>query len=54
MAGLHVIKKTPTFVDLEAAAGRAEIRSHYQIGNDNVPCWHKKHIHQAGAPWKTT
>jgi len=33
----HHLKKTrPTFADLEAAAGRATMRAHYQMGSDNV------------------
>jgi hypothetical protein len=35
-AGPHLKKDKPTFADLEAAAGRAEMRSHYQMGNDNI------------------
>lgn len=35
-AAKHLTKDRPTFADLEAAAGRAEMRSHYQMGNDNV------------------
>jgi hypothetical protein len=35
-AAEHLQKKRPTFADLEAEAGRAEMRSHYQMGNDNV------------------
>ena len=35
-AARHLNKDRPTFSDLEAAAGRAEMRSHYQMGNDNV------------------
>ncbi len=35
-AAAHLKKKRPTFADLEAAAGRAEMRSHYQMGNDNI------------------
>jgi hypothetical protein len=35
-AAEHLKKKRPTFADLEAEAGRAEMRSHYQMGNDNV------------------
>jgi hypothetical protein len=35
-AAMHLKKDKPTFVDLEAAAGRAEMRSHYQMGNDNI------------------
>ncbi len=35
-AASHLKKEKPTFADLEAAAGRAEMRSHYQMGNDNV------------------
>jgi hypothetical protein len=35
-AAAHLGKDRPTFADLEAAAGRAQMRSHYQLGNDNV------------------
>lgn len=35
-AALHLKKKRVTFSDLEAEAGRAEMRSYYQMGNDNV------------------
>ncbi len=35
-ATLHLKKKRVTFSDLEAEAGRAEMRSYYQMGNDNV------------------
>jgi len=35
-AAEHLKKKRPTFADLEAEAGRAEMRSYYQMGNDNV------------------
>ena len=35
-AAFHLKKKRPTFTNIEEAAGRAEMRSHYQMGNDNV------------------
>jgi hypothetical protein len=35
-AASHLKKERPTFADLESAAGRAEMRAHYQMGNDNV------------------
>jgi hypothetical protein len=35
-AAFHLKKERPTFSDLEEAAGRAEMRSHYQMGNDNI------------------
>jgi hypothetical protein len=35
-AGLHLKKERPTFIDLEASVGRSHMRSHYQMGNDNV------------------
>jgi hypothetical protein len=35
-AALHLKKKRVTFADLEAEAGRSEMRSHYQLGNDNI------------------
>jgi hypothetical protein len=35
-AASHLKNDRPTFADLEAAAGRAEMRAHYQMGNDNI------------------
>jgi len=35
-AAFHLKKCKPTFIDLEEAAGRAEMRSHYQMSNDNI------------------
>ncbi len=35
-AAHHLQKDRPTFSDLEAVAGRAEMRSYYQMGNDNI------------------
>src|ERR1700726_1951224 len=35
-ATLHMKKKRVTFADLEIEAGHPEMRSHYQMGNDNV------------------
>jgi len=35
-AAYHLKIDRPTFADLEKAAGRAEMRSHYQMGNDNI------------------
>ncbi len=35
-AAFHLKKERPTFANLEEAAGRTEMRSHYQMGNDNV------------------
>ena len=35
-AAFHLKKERPTFAHLEEAAGREEMRSHYQMGNDNV------------------
>jgi hypothetical protein len=35
-AAYHLKNKQPNFTDLEREAGRAEMRSHYQMGNDNV------------------
>ncbi len=32
----HLEKEKPTFADLEAVVGRAEMRSYYQMGNDNI------------------
>jgi hypothetical protein len=33
---LNMKKEKPSFVRLEEAAGRAEMRAHYQMGNDNI------------------
>ncbi|TCK68448.1 DUF5677 domain-containing protein [Acidipila rosea] len=35
-AAYHLKKEKPNFTHLEEAAGRAEMRAHYQMGNDNV------------------
>lgn len=35
-AAHHLKRPRPNFVDLEAAAGHATMRAHYQMGNDNV------------------
>lgn len=35
-AALHMKNQRPTFADLEKEAGRAEMRSYYQMGNDNI------------------
>jgi hypothetical protein len=35
-AAHHLKNKRPSFVALEEAAGRAEMRSYYQMGNDNI------------------
>ena len=35
-AAAHLKKDRPTFADLEKEAGRSEMRSHYQMSNDNV------------------
>jgi hypothetical protein len=35
-AAFHLKIDRPTFADLEKAAGRAEMRSYYQMGNDNI------------------
>ena len=35
-AAHHLKKVRPSFADLEAEAGYAEMRAHYQMGNDNV------------------
>jgi hypothetical protein len=35
-AAHHLKNPRPNFVDLEAAAGHATMRAHYQMGNDNV------------------
>jgi len=35
-AAFHLNNDRPTFADLEKAVGRGEMRSHYQMGNDNI------------------
>jgi hypothetical protein len=35
-ASFHLKKEKPTFAHLEEAAGRAEMRAHYQMSNDNI------------------
>jgi hypothetical protein len=35
-AALHLNNPKPSFAALEKAAGRAEMRSYYQMGNDNI------------------
>jgi hypothetical protein len=35
-AAVHLKNPKPSFADLEKAAGRAEMRSYYQMGNDNI------------------
>jgi hypothetical protein len=35
-AAYHLKNERPNFTHLEEAAGRAEMRAHYQMGNDNV------------------
>jgi hypothetical protein len=35
-AAVHLKNQRPTFADLENEAGRAEMRSYYQMGNDNI------------------
>ncbi len=35
-AAYHLKKERPNFTHLEEAAGRTEMRAHYQMGNDNV------------------
>jgi len=35
-AAFHLKKERPTFADLEEAAGLTKMRSHYQMGNDNI------------------
>lgn len=35
-AAFHLKNNRPTFAALEAAAGRADMRAHYQMGNDNI------------------
>jgi hypothetical protein len=36
MGGFGLAEYSPTFADLEVAAGRAQMRAHYQMGNDNI------------------
>lgn len=47
-AASHLNKDRPTFSDLEAAVGRAHMRAHYQMGNDNVQCGHKEYVLPTG------
>lgn len=49
-AAEHLKKKRPTFTDLEAEAGRAEMRSYYQMGNDNVHAGVKSMFFRLGLP----
>ena len=35
-AAVHLKKDKPSFADLEEEAGRAAMRSYYQLGNDNI------------------
>jgi hypothetical protein len=35
-AAKHLKKDRPTFADLETAAGRADMRAHHQMSNDNI------------------
>jgi hypothetical protein len=48
-AAEHLKKKRPSFTDLEAEAGRAEMRSYYQMGNDNVHAGTKSIVRKIGA-----
>jgi len=49
-AALHLNNQRPTFADLEKAAGRAEMRSHYQMGNDNIHAGIKSMFVRLGLP----
>jgi hypothetical protein len=49
-AALHLEHPQPTFVELEKAAGRAEIRSYYQMGNDNIHAGIKSMFVRLGLP----
>jgi hypothetical protein len=49
-AASHLKKDRPTFADLEAAAGRADMRAHYQMGNDNVHAGIKSMFIRLGLP----
>jgi hypothetical protein len=49
-AALHLNNPRPTFVDLEKAAGCAEMRSYYQMGNDNIHAGIKSMFVRLGLP----
>jgi hypothetical protein len=49
-AAAHLKKDGPTFADLERAAGRDQMRSHYQMGNDNVHAGIKSMFIRLGLP----
>jgi hypothetical protein len=49
-AAEHLKKKRPTFADLEEEVGRTEMRSHYQMGNDNVHAGIKSMYVRLGLP----
>lgn len=49
-AALHLKSQRPTFADLEKAAGRAEMRSYYQMGNDNIHAGIKSMFVRLGLP----
>jgi len=49
-AALHLKSLRPTFADLEKAAGRAEMRSYYQMGNDNIHAGIKSMFVRLGLP----
>jgi hypothetical protein len=49
-AALHLKSPSPTFAALEKAAGRAEMRSYYQMGNDNVHAGIKSMFVRLGLP----
>jgi Family of unknown function (DUF5677) len=49
-AALHLKNQRPTFADLEKAAGRAEMRSYYQMGNDNIHAGIKSMFVRLGLP----
>ena len=49
-AALHLNNQRPTFADLEKVAGRAEMRSYYQMGNDNIHAGIKSMFVRLGLP----
>jgi hypothetical protein len=46
----HLKKRRVTFADLETDAGRAEMRSYYQMGNDNIHAGVKSVYVRLGLP----
>jgi hypothetical protein len=49
-AALYLTNQRPTFADLEKAAGRAEMRSYYQMGNDHIHAGIKSMFVRLGSP----